>query len=696
MENTGMDQKMTDRENDRREEAEKIEKILDEWDRDNETGEKRDSMREPIQEVGEELPADWDVAEISLPEEEWDDLADEDIAEDWSNEGIIPARQEEREATTSAQKETDESEMPEKAVELNGGMPENAEKSVGEVSEETADFVADGGKRRKKLYITIPVVAAAVAAVYLGVSAYYMRHYLPNTVINGIDCSSKTVDELEVLIIGEVDEYELTLEERGGSAETIRGAEIGLQVVFDGTLNEILEEQKAFAWPAALLESSAYEPGNTVTYDADLLAEVLSELECMDAEQMTMTADAQIVFAESESFEIEPEVYGTYMEPETLSAVVDTAICSLTENLDLEETACYENPVYTEDSQELVDACAQMNALLSVNISYDMLDIGTVDISKKKMSSWITLGEDFSVTVNEEAVAAFVAGFAEQYDTQYTEHTLKTTWGSEVTISKGSYGWKLDQEAEVVALLAELAAGEDVVREPNYSQTANSHGENDYGNTYVEINLTAQHLYFYKDGVLIVESDFVSGNVAKGMSTPTGIYPVTYTQRNATLRGDGYATPVSYWMPFNGGVGMHDATWRSRFGGTIYKTNGSHGCINLPLSAAKTIFENLSKGDLVLVYTLSGTESSSKTTGTSSGSGSGTSTNTAESGSGSDTGSGEQSGTGESTDADSAADGSSSEADSTGTGGDASTGEDTSGQGSDTSSGNEADGSAGA
>ena len=116
--------------------------------------------------------------------------------------------------------------------------------------------------------------------------------------------------------------------------------------------------------------------------------------------------------------------------------------------------------------------------------------------------------------------------------------------------------------------------------------TANSHGKNDYGDSYVEINLTAQHMFLYKDGKLVIDSDFVSGNVSKNNATPTGAYGVTYTEKNATLRGENYETPVTYWMPFAGNVGMHDAYWRSEFGGSIYKYAGSHGCINLPPEVA--------------------------------------------------------------------------------------------------------------
>ena len=80
-------------------------------------------------------------------------------------------------------------------------------------------------------------------------------------------------------------------------------------------------------------------------------------------------------------------------------------------------------------------------------------------------------------------------------------------------------------------------------------------------------------------------------------------------ERNRVLRGTKqpngkyeYESPVSYWMPFNKGIGLHDASWRSEFGGSIYKTRGSHGCVNTPYSAMKTIYENVKIGYPVVVY----------------------------------------------------------------------------------------------
>ena len=63
-----------------------------------------------------------------------------------------------------------------------------------------------------------------------------------------------------------------------------------------------------------------------------------------------------------------------------------------------------------------------------------------------------------------------------------------------------------------------------------------------------------------------------------------------------------YETPVSYWMPFNGGIGFHDASWQPTFGGSRYLTNGSHGCVNTPEANAEKIINNIEKGVPVVVY----------------------------------------------------------------------------------------------
>lgn len=122
------------------------------------------------------------------------------------------------------------------------------------------------------------------------------------------------------------------------------------------------------------------------------------------------------------------------------------------------------------------------------------------------------------------------------------------------------------------------------------------------GTTYIEISLQNQRMWFIKDGEIIVNTSVVTGNDDGSHNTPTGIYSVYQRARNTTLTGPGYSAFVYYWMGFNGGIGIHDATWRSGFGGTIYKGNGSHGCVNTPYDAVKKIYDNTGYNTTVIVH----------------------------------------------------------------------------------------------
>lgn len=117
---------------------------------------------------------------------------------------------------------------------------------------------------------------------------------------------------------------------------------------------------------------------------------------------------------------------------------------------------------------------------------------------------------------------------------------------------------------------------------------------------YVEVDLSDQTVELYKDNDIILTTLCVTGKD----STPTriGYFPIKYKTYDTYLKGPGYNSHVYYWMPFDGGIGLHDAAWRDEFGGDIHFNNGSHGCVNMPHDAAKTIFENVITGTKVLVH----------------------------------------------------------------------------------------------
>lgn len=465
------------------------------------------------------------------------------------------------------------------------------------------------GKRRKLILLIVLAVLAVLLLIYLIGAIYFQNHFAFRTTVNSVKASGNTVSQVEDKISAELKNYELTLQERDEKTEQISGEDIGIEPEFQDEIEEMLKAQNAFAWPYYLVTGQDLSAEAMVTYNEEELAQTLEQLDCMNEDGWKASEDAYISDYTEDGYEIVPEVYGTQIDEKAFEAAVEDAITNLKDSLNLAKKDCYVEPEVKEDSSTLTAALKEMNKYAGITITYDVGD------EKEKLDgdtihTWLEVDENGKVTIDEDAVAEYVKGLAKEYNTAFRSRTLDTSYGQTVTIVGGDYGWKIDNSGEAEMILEDLKAGEDVERELVYAQTANSHGEHDYGDTYVEINLTAQHLFFYKDGALVIESDFVSGSLAgDGTATPVGAYSLTYKQKDATLKGQDYASDVSYWMPFNNNVGMHDATWRSVFGGTIYKRSGSHGCINLPLSSAKTIYENIEAGYPVLVYELSGTES---------------------------------------------------------------------------------------
>lgn len=445
----------------------------------------------------------------------------------------------------------------------------------------------------------------AAAAVYVGGVFYYHSHFLRGTVIDQIDVSNMTVQELTE----QVQNYSLQITERQSDgaplAETIAGKDISLEYSSAEPLDEILRQQNKWLWFLAAGET--HETEELLTYDNTALETQVCQLNGLQEDSAVSPVDASISeYTPENGFQIIAETRGNELDYEQTLEAVSAAVESLTEQIDLEQEGCYHEPQVTSDDERIQAALEKAQKYTAVTITYtfgenkEVLDGATI-------GTWVTI-DGFETGLDQEKVEEYVATLRKKYDTIFRSRTFKTSYGQEITIDSGDYGWWMNYTQEAIELAEMIENGESGERTPVYYQTAASYETPDYGNTYVEINLTAQHLFFYQDGTLILESDFVSGNASRGYDTPDGVYSITYKQRDATLTGENYETPVSYWMPFNGNIGMHDAGWRSSFGGDIYKTNGSHGCINLPVSVAQELYSYVEKGTPVICYYLPGTE----------------------------------------------------------------------------------------
>lgn len=470
-----------------------------------------------------------------------------------------------------------------------------------------------------KKKIMIGIIIAAVVLLAAGFIAffagehYYGSHFMKGTVVNGIDVSKMSVQELEE----KIQEYTLTITERnsegGTDQESITGSQIGLTLVSDGELYDVLEEQQGGKWIFG--KGKEHSIDELTEYDEKLWKEAIDSLQCFSGDFVEDPQNAYVAeYDEStEGFSLVKEVTGNKADRSRVEEKLSDAVMKLEEKVNLEKEECYEEPEITSDNKELTEFYDKLNRYAGVNIQYTFGD-KVEELTGADICGWLNIDYDnYTVSLDSEKVGTYVSYLKWNYDTIFGTRKFMTSYGQEVTIEGGDYGWWMNKEEEVNELTAMIEAGESGTRTPVYYQEAAAYGDMDYGNTYVEINLTAQHLFLYVDGKMVMESDFTSGIPSNGHLTPPGTYAVTYTEKYATLKGENYRTMVTYWMPFNEDIGLHDATWKTEFGSQFYQSAGSHGCVNLPYNFAKELFQYVKKGMPVICYNLPGTESTSVT-----------------------------------------------------------------------------------
>lgn len=469
-----------------------------------------------------------------------------------------------------------------------------------------AEIAWEKSKKRKKIRNIILGILLVVLVIYCGTVFFFQSHFLPFTKINGNDFSMKTVQQVEDYMMRQVEDYSLTLLESDGKKEIIKGSDINLQYMPGEDVKKLMNSQDSWLWVKSLWDHPEIEVAVGVEYNKSKLTKVVNSLKCVTDEPV-VSVSAHPEFKETQ-FEVVEEQIGTEIDEDVFSKAVTKAIDEFLPELDMLEEGCYILPKFLKDSPEVIEAAKQMNSYLGANITLDF-NPNTEVVDSAQIAQWVVVDENMQVTFNQELVRAYVASLAEKYDTYGKPRTFVTGYGNTVEVQGGSYGWQIDQEAEYAALTANIQNAETVTREPNYSRRGATHEGNDFGNTYIEIDLSRQHLFVFQNGQCTMQSDVVTGNPNLGNGTPQGVYTIAYKQTNVVLRGpkkpDGtyeWESPVTYWMPFNGGIGLHDAPWRGSFGGTIYNGNGSHGCVNLPPSFAAQIYQVVEAGMPVVCH----------------------------------------------------------------------------------------------
>ena len=486
-------------------------------------------------------------------------------------------------------------------------------------------------KTTKVLGITAGVLVVVLGGVLLGGGAYIKQEYsrdsyFGRTTINGNDVSGKTADQVMEEIMEICRDRTAVINEKG--EESVKGnlAYFGYTVDEDTLRKDLLaamdrQRSSYFVMIGSLMSGSSYQVSVPYTFNEEIFKAAVNT-EALKEERYP-SVDSELIYNKKEKeYEITEEVYGNELSDDDLQGLVKKALDDfsaeeITDKLvtiDIPEEF-YVLPEVTSDDLELNNIANIYNRYDKAVITYTFGSY-TETIDWDTIKDWIII-EDGEGSIDDEKVYEYVENLGIRYNTMHYDRDFHTSIGTDIVIpgSENDYGYLIYQDGEYSQLRADIESNTQVEREPVYYTTASDYGnpvfyardgKDDLAGNYVEVNLSMQHLWCYRDGGLVVDTDVVTGCVSRNAETKTGVFPIAYKESPSILRGqdaaDGYETEVQYWMPFYDGQGLHDASWRGAFGGDIYIYNGSHGCVNMPSYAAEMVYSWMEEGMAVVIY----------------------------------------------------------------------------------------------
>lgn len=444
---------------------------------------------------------------------------------------------------------------------------------------------------RRKAKLIFPIIFIVVLLGTLAISAFYLyqnSHFKNGTFINGVDCSRLTVEESLVELNQHISETTIIF---GfiDTSYTLPASSFGLSLSSTEELQTFLESQHA-----SKEDINAFTLSN-LSISKDKLKETLSALPSFMKENMISPKDAYVFLSEEENqLILVPEVRGNIID---FDAAYNLAIEQLQAGID---TIDFSSLIQAEPeitSSKFEENVSKINAILNTTITYNITDNRTLVLDKSIMKDWLTVSEDglYSIDIDSH-LPEFIEILEEESKNTTVFFEFEATDLYSVTVPAKNLS--LNTEAELNRIKSCLESCKSNTFIPIYHL--------EIGNSYIEIDIGRQHVWMYVDGICILDTDCVTGNKGNH-DTREGFFFLTGKSRNAVLKGwndDGtrYASPVDFWMPFDGGIGLHDAYWRSTFGGSIYIGNGSHGCVNLPRVYAEKIYNNITFDMPIIVY----------------------------------------------------------------------------------------------
>ena len=456
---------------------------------------------------------------------------------------------------------------------------------------------------KKKPIIIGATAVVLIAAGYFGAGSYYENKFLPNTMLDGIDISNDTVAQAKEETTAAIAQAQIQIVENGETIHAFTPADLGVSIDNTEKLETMKAEQSGWNWPILLFQEKQEETDlSGVSVDETALGNILTAMP-LENDSRTAPVNATVVKG-TNGYEISPETAGNRVDLELLKATMLEAVIAGETKIDL--AVAYQQPTLTAGDPILAETLQKLDDLTDTVIQYTISG-QTETVPQTAIIEWLGIDENGEVSVNREGVAAYLQGLSDKYSTYSRTRDFLATDGETVQVPSGTYGWTLAVAAETDNLISYVLAGEDLTVTPNYNGTGYHADGADIGTTYVEVDLSSQHMWYYKEGVVALETDIVSGHPMS--PTPAGVFYIWNKEEDAVLKGynprseKDYESPVEYWMPVDWtGIGIHDSSWQPAYGGEYWLTAGSNGCVNTPPGVMAELFGMIGIGVPVVIH----------------------------------------------------------------------------------------------
>lgn len=447
------------------------------------------------------------------------------------------------------------------------------------------------------------IITAVFALIYLLGTLLFFGRYPMRTTVDGINATYKTPGEVSLELMRRTQNQSIEFIVPDGDNERLIYEQLGIFRASE--MEEANNRVNPFLWPLSFFRDTEYHLDQELSYNPTTLRNCLSQL--LFVKNGTIPPeDAYVEKAYDGSFYIVEDKIGTVIDLDMLETAVLKSISNKTYTVDVAAENCYQLADVQKEDENLIVFRDKANSVRELKIDLDLGD-GTDMVIPQEVLDRLTFVEDEKIGFSFEKIQEYVAELAEKYDTYGQTRVFHTSTGEDVEVAAGDTtvcgftGWELDQESLCNTLFEAFSACRDANVSLPWLHRGVAHGEqNDFGDTYVELSIDNQHMWFYENGVCTCETDVVTGTETDASRrTPRGVWRSTDLYREHTMTGSYGSAFCHYFIRVTlDGVGIHDASWRSSYGGTHYLYDGSHGCINTPFDAVQYIFEAIKKREM--------------------------------------------------------------------------------------------------